>query len=220
MVSSAAYVLWHHRQEEEGFSTIFPDGCRDVLIWNAPAGPPVVTLSAYDHRPRKVGVATGTEIIGFRLRPGEIPCRDLLDAVADAPDKAAQTLDTALGPPGELTEAIEALSLPGSTALAVAATLGVSSRTMQRRFRACGLPPPEFWRLLGRARRCARRLGEPAPLADVAGDSGYSDQAHMTRELLRWFGLTPRALRRMPQERALICQPALGTWTAEQISTR
>ena len=34
------------------------------------------------------------------------------------------------------------------------------------------------------------------PLVDIALSAGYSDQAHLTREMRRWLGLTPGALRR------------------------
>jgi AraC-like DNA-binding protein len=34
------------------------------------------------------------------------------------------------------------------------------------------------------------------PIADVAFTVGYADQAHMTREMRRWFGVTPAAMRR------------------------
>jgi AraC-like DNA-binding protein len=82
------------------------------------------------------------------------------------------------------------------------------------------LPPPDFWRLLGRARRAAGRIASGARLAEVADDAGYSDQAHMTRELARWFGMSPGQLRRSAPALDALLQPALGNWTGEQISTR
>ncbi len=97
---------------------------------------------------------------------------------------------------------------------------GVSARTLQRRLVAHGLPPPDFWRLLGRARRAAGCLRSGQKLADIADAHGYSDQAHMTRDFTRWFGAPPA---RMARDTALLdvtLQPGLGNWTGEQISTR
>ena len=96
----------------------------------------------------------------------------------------------------------------------------VTVRTLQRRLKDLSLPPPEVWRLLGRARRAASMLPHRLPLADIAFDSGYSDQAHMTREFKRWFGQTPSMLRRNKTLLDDIAQPALGNWTGEQISMR
>lgn len=92
--------------------------------------------------------------------------------------------------------AILALTLPGASPERVARDLGVSARTLQRRFVQSGLPSPEFWRLLARARRAAGLLATAAPLAGIACDCGYSDQAHMTRDFARWFGTSPAQLRR------------------------
>lgn len=63
-------------------------------------------------------------------------------------------------------------------------------------------------------------LADHASLTDVAHSTGFTDQAHMTREFVRWFGQTPGGLRRQPKVLDMLRQPALGNWTGEQISTR
>ena len=45
-------------------------------------------------------------------------------------------------------------------------------------------------------------------------------QAHMTREFVQWFAVTPSRLRRNPDLLNVICQPGLGNWTTEQISIK
>jgi transcriptional regulator GlxA family with amidase domain len=77
--------------------------------------------------------------------------------------------------------------------LARAASLGL--RSLQTRFLAgVGLTPKEFARVL-RLQSTLRALDSEAPLAELATDSGFSDQAHATRELKRVTGLTLSRLR-------------------------
>ena len=71
---------------------------------------------------------------------------------------------------------------------------GLSHRHLLLRFRAAtGLSPKEYARI----RRFRRALSSQSrvPLADVALDAGYSDQAHLCREFRALSGLTPRAYR-------------------------
>lgn len=82
----------------------------------------------------------------------------------------------------------------------VADALNITSRQLQRRFRAAtGLTPKEYANIR-RARAALRRvaMGEsPRALggwARVAADSGYADQAHLTRECARLLTLTPTVL--------------------------
>ncbi|MBI1651000.1 hypothetical protein C6Y62_12440 [Hyphomicrobium sulfonivorans] len=44
---------------------------------------------------------------------------------------------------------------------------------------------------------------------------GYSDQAHMTREFVRWFGRSPEKLRQNPSAMSDLLQPGLGNWSEE-----
>ena len=77
--------------------------------------------------------------------------------------------------------------------IARAANLG--ARSLQTRFLAeVGLSPKEFARLL-RLQASLRALDSDSALADVAMGSGFSDQAHATREVKRVTGLTLSRLR-------------------------
>ncbi|QJR35380.1 helix-turn-helix transcriptional regulator [Gemmatimonas groenlandica] len=78
--------------------------------------------------------------------------------------------------------------------------LGVTVRQLQRRFRAAtGLTPKEY-ASVRRGRAALKRLvvaedrGLQPGLAQVAFDSGYADQAHLTREVGRLTTLTPTML--------------------------
>ncbi|MDF3020791.1 MAG: transcriptional regulator, AraC family [Steroidobacteraceae bacterium] len=77
----------------------------------------------------------------------------------------------------------------------LARAAGWSVRTLQTRFLAAvGLTPKEFARVL-RLQATLRALGGDSPLAELACDAGFADQAHATRELKRVTGLTPARLR-------------------------
>lgn len=78
---------------------------------------------------------------------------------------------------------------------AIARKLGVSERTLQRRFtEATGLRPG-LYRRIARLQAAIRLHGATRPtLSALAYDAGYADQAHMTRDFVALTGLTPRAL--------------------------
>jgi AraC-like DNA-binding protein len=84
----------------------------------------------------------------------------------------------------------------GSVAL-VARQAGISMRHLERLSRDwVGLPPGQLVRLL-RFQRAVRglSLGPALPLARLALETGYADQAHLTREFRRYSGMTPSHFR-------------------------
>ena len=66
--------------------------------------------------------------------------------------------------------------------------------------------------MLGRARNAARTLSNGAEISDIALEHGYSDQSHMTREFVRWFGQTPDKIRNSPASLYELSQAGLGNW--------
>ncbi|WP_037078282.1 AraC family transcriptional regulator [Pseudonocardia spinosispora] len=87
---------------------------------------------------------------------------------------------------------------PGGTA-ALPALLSISERQLRRRCRASvGVAPKELHRILrvrgfsARVQAWIARRGDPeVDLARWAVESGYHDQAHLTRECRRLLGVTP-----------------------------
>lgn len=188
---------------------MLPDGCRDIVIHTAASGT-TISLTSLDLRPRKIQLTAGDTMTGYRLRPGlhinanyikQLKPRDISDLIMHA--KSTQT---------DLSEAIQTLGHDNTPVHRIAKQLGVSLRTLQRHLAANHLPPPEFWRLLGRARRAAISLGSDMTLSDIADSHGYSDQSHLTRACQHWFGHTPKAIRKDRGVLEDITQPALGTW--------
>lgn len=184
-----------------------------MLIIRRPGAPPEVRLTPFDLRPRSVTLTAGTALQGFRLRPGATISARAVKAIAAAPDQAETVIRSDLALSDDVGHAIRALTSPGATVACAARDLGLSLRSLQRLFRGLDLPPPDYWRLLSRARRAAAHLAAPVPLAAIAADCGFSDQAHLTRETLRWFGQTPRQIRHDAAFLALLGQPALGNWS-------
>ncbi|MCK7592899.1 helix-turn-helix domain-containing protein [Pseudomarimonas salicorniae] len=119
---------------------------------------------------------------------------------AEASDPRWQRLDALLGQadvPRRLRQAVERLvGSDGSQRIdALALACGLPLRTLQAQFpRWVGLSAKEFARVL-RLQATLRALdaGDQA-LAELALASGFSDQAHATRELRRLTGLTPARL--------------------------
>lgn len=223
MPDAVLFQPWHHRTDTTERAPVFPDGCRDVLIVREPGSAPKIVLTELDLRPRVAELAAKTEITGYRLRPGAVVGQEVLTELERDCGRAEEVLGNALsGGQGSAAadEILLALVAPGASVERVAADLGVSTRTLQRQLKALGLPAPDYWRLLARARRAAGLLASGLALPEIADLCGFSDQAHMTRDFRSWFGGTPAQLRRAPHILELLCQPALGNWTGEQISTR
>ena len=99
------------------------------------------------------------------------------------------------GRTGRLADAVrEALDLelfdhPSIAAIAISLDVGPSAAA--RAFMATfGLPPHEY--VLGRRLEAARaRILDGEPLAEVAAETGFVDQAHLTRRFKRLVGTTP-----------------------------
>lgn len=76
---------------------------------------------------------------------------------------------------------------------------GLSHRHFIAHFRrAAGLAPKTYWRIL-RFQRALQSLGQrkALPLALLAAEMGYSDQAHFNRDFLAFTGVTPMTYQRL-----------------------
>ena len=81
------------------------------------------------------------------------------------------------------------------TAALTASAPDCSDRTLRRLWRErVGIEPRKYRRLL-RFRQALRALEGAGSLAAIAAETGYADQAHMTREFGRLAGTTPTVLR-------------------------
>lgn len=213
---SPRFRRWTYTATSNEVSLVLPDGCVDILVSSCcKTGRDRICLTDWDFSPREVTLLAGTSLIGYRLRPGTAIGRaDLQFEHLDRSNLDAE-IGAMMNHDLEVSEIIDALGLPGSSVARLARQQGVSERTLQRHFNKQSLPPPVFWRQLGRARRAVQALWCRVPLSEIALEYGYSDQAHMTREFVRWFGWAPEKLRRNARAMNDLLQPGLGNWSEE-----
>lgn len=203
---------------------VLPDACTD-LIWQSGAGafvagpdtgpapaslPPETVLAGVRFRPGAGGPALGvplSELLDQRVDAADlpaVPARRLRGSLppAEAVRRVAQIaaeLAAERAPDQLVLEAARQLGRSGMRADLVACRLGISERQLRRRCQAAaGYGPRTLHRVLRFQRFVSLidRAGPAADLAGVAAQTGYADQAHLTRESNRLAGLPPAALAR------------------------
>lgn len=92
----------------------------------------------------------------------------------------------------------------------IARRMGLSRRTLGRRFRAGGVPPPVAWIGLARAAHAHRRILRGGLLQEASDAAGYPDQFTMSNAIHRIIGLRPSRLREVSPE------GMLDVWIARQ----
>ncbi len=173
---------------------MFPDGCLDVIFTRQPGADWRWFVSDLDEKARRVWLAPGCEHIGWRLRPGVAPCGERLSRALQGVS-ATEVDEARIAECCEVSahlEEVMASLTAGEDTRHAARLAGTSLRTFQRMTAMLTGKSPGFWIRLGRARRAAALIVQGQALVEVAANEGFSDQAHMTREFRRWFGVTPR----------------------------
>ena len=207
-----------------GSHLVLPDGCMDVLWWRdalvlagpdtvahrsgATTGEPVVglrfdpgvlpaLLGVPAHALTDQRVALGDVWDTARTRQLEEQLTGCLDAGA-----VETAIVVALGPetgrddPGHARRHVVARIADGWSIAALAAETGWSERHLLRRSREWFGYGPTVLRRVLRLQRVMDAAGSGRPLAQVACDVGYSDQAHLSRDVRALTGTTIGALTR------------------------
>jgi AraC-like DNA-binding protein len=219
----AIHCLWISVMPAAGEEPVrvLPDACTD-LIWQSGAGmfvagpdtgpvpdtrPPGTVLVGARFRPGAGGAALGvplSELLDQRVDAADLPAvagGRLPGSLAPAEAwrrmaRIAAEMVTERPPDRLVLDAARLLGRPGARADLAAARLGIGERQLLRRCQAAaGYGPRMLTRVL-RFRRFLARV-EAAGTADLAGlaaETGYADQAHLTRESTRLAGLPPAAL--------------------------
>lgn len=203
---------------------VLPDGCVD-LIWQQGRGafvagpdtspatnalPPSAVLVGARFHPGAGGPALGIPLArlrdqrvdAFEFRP-DLARRLPLDLSPDEALRLMRGVSAELvmaGPPdGLVVQAARLVGDPRARSADLVHALGVSERQLRRRFDvAVGYGPKTLQRVLRFQRFLARITprGEISDLAQLAAETGYADQAHLTREVGRLSGLSPAVLAR------------------------
>jgi AraC-like DNA-binding protein len=209
-------------RSHDGPVRVLPDACVDV-VWSdgnlVVAGPATreQIAPATPGRPRagvrfRVGAAgaalglpvaelldDGTTLAalwgraGARLNDRVAMARDPLAALIAGLGERLQDLD---GPDPLVRAAAVALANDGASVEQAGRAVALSERQLRRRFDAAiGYGPATLVRVQRFQRFLHATTAQPeAPLAWLAAEAGYADQAHLARECRRLSGLPPSAL--------------------------
>jgi AraC-like DNA-binding protein len=78
----------------------------------------------------------------------------------------------------------------------VAATVGISVRTLQRRLHRSGTSYADVARAVRRDAALRLLKNREQTIGQIARTLGYADHPHFTRAFQRWMGVSPREFRR------------------------
>jgi AraC-like DNA-binding protein len=199
--------VWSGAAAAPGATLVAADGCFDLIVRASKQGGVAAFVYTPVARAHHATVEAGDRHVGVRLRPG------FGAALVERPDIVRVAAHFMVECPDELESLVvgaveEHARQPSIVADFVAAARGSAgslrltrtcSAARERELqRACrrwlGLSPKAFLRIerVWAAREAIRAGG---PLAMIAADLGYADQAHLTREVRVLLGVTPRELR-------------------------
>ncbi len=144
-------------------------------------------------------------VIGSELAPGHRAAVVFPADLLDHPNPGAPRKDAVVAAPiPAVTETAPIVRhmiglnrLMGTSAIeGVAARLGVTRRTLQRRLAREGVTFAELSQAMLRAEAAELLQQRNVPIADIAYQLGYSDPAHFTRAFRRWTNEAPNRWRR------------------------
>ncbi|WP_299404101.1 helix-turn-helix domain-containing protein [Acaryochloris sp. IP29b_bin.148] len=190
-------AIWQYTATTNGSAIVIPDGCRDVILSVPLDDRPTWRITALDTQTRKVDVRQGVNLIGVRLKPGtQIQEQQLLNTLSTCinDQDIRDPINHFCNLSREVAESLDCLKSQPRTVTSAAAWLGVTPRTLQRTITSQTGQPPRFWLQLARVRQAAQALQTSLPLIDIANAHGYADQAHMSRDIKHWLGLSPTEL--------------------------
>jgi len=206
--SEFALAEWDFHSAVESKSLVIPDGCRDIIVSKKPDSKPTYFISDLSASAFSVVSSPGSHMRGIRLQPGVQINAHKLNAwlcVNNSEEIFHQDqLDEFCYRSAGVAEVLDCIASDVFSISCAAKQLGKSTRSLQRVLSAETGTTPGFWLALSRARKTARALFESSELSSVAFDLGFADQAHMSREMKRWFNLTPTQIRSNKEMYALL----------------
>lgn len=213
-IAGAALAEWTFESQSFCETRVIPDGCRDFIIQSSPGENCTWFISDLSQSAYMVKTSAGQQMMGVRLQPGvDIRFSDLTRWLHNKTPAAlfgSDQIDEFCVADKQLTVALDCLASGLSTVQCAAKDLGLSVRSLQRIVKAGTQCSPHFWLSLARIRRAGRSLGNYDSLSDAAWAFGFSDQAHMTREMKKWFNTTPQQLKADDEIQTLLREPGYG----------
>jgi len=209
--SRCALAEWTFESYTNCETYVLPDGCRDFILLKSAKQSGAWFISDLSDIPYSVSTTAGSNISGIRLQPGVELCLDNLSDWLRGKNPAvlfgSDQMDEFCVRAPNLAEALDCLASNKRTVQCASKELGVSLRSLQRLVKTGTGQTPYFWFSLARIRKAGRSLIEDRKLSDIAIESGFSDQAHMSREMKRWFGKTPNQIKSDPEFLTTLSEP-------------
>lgn len=214
-IAGAALSEWAFEAHVGCKTLVLPDGCRDLIVQDSPEeGTCTWFISDLSQSTYEVKTSAGQRMTGIRLQPGvTIKLSELETWLHNRyPYELLGTdqIDEFCDRSRQLAEVLDCLASGVPTVQCAAQDLGVSVRSVQRIVKAGTQRSPHFWLSLARIRRAGRLLSDCDSLGDAAFACGFSDQAHMTREMKKWFKATPYQIKVDEEMRALLNESGYG----------
>ncbi|WP_434777184.1 helix-turn-helix domain-containing protein [Neisseria sp. Ec49-e6-T10] len=192
---------WSAQSIKPDCSIVLPDGCRDLIVNCVPNNAPQWFVSDLSNQAYPVHAVCSEVFHGYRLYPGVYIAQDKLLTAIKYKKDITQTdiynlLDDFTVLSVDVAEALAFLAEDHLNSITfIANQLGVSERSLERLLTKHTKRSPIYWKSLARVRKAARATLNTVPLIQIAHEYGYTDQAHMSRDFKRWFGVNPTQFR-------------------------
>lgn len=207
-VSKYVDVFWRTEDLNDGVYMAAADGSWDMIFTTTLEGEVIVRLSGPSTTTTPVYYKKGNRNIGMRLKQGvfftHIPTSRVVDVteILPMPSKSTfllgghvlqlpdyETFDTFVE---ELEKAGLLSEDPIVRAVLEGKKYGASLRSVQRRFGEAVGMTPAYVTQIERAWRAVELLKTGMPIIEVVHELGYSDQAHLNKNLRKITGYTPK----------------------------
>lgn len=195
--------IWHTYTTSEGVFTASLDGNWDIIIFKN-AENVHVTVNGIGKHAVKVPYVADIDSVGIALKPGvflrDFKGKDIVDSqhtlskgnisyveiggyLFKIPDfETAEEL---------VSELIEKGILLLNPVVSSLDTKGFSDRSIRRHTQNTTGLSPYFFHQIQRAQQATQLLQQGKAIAQVAVETGYADQAHMTKAVKALIGMTP-----------------------------
>lgn len=178
-------LYWARQYQEEDRRVMQSGEELPEQVWLVPAGDGKLSTLISSKIPLRSRTGKVIGIAGIMYRADKISSAT---RKADPIERAVALIADRFAGPLEVAE--------------IATEVGLSVSQLNRRFRGQFQVPPSEYLQRVRVDRASRLLAETnVPILDIALQTGFFDQAHLTRTFRRWMEMTPNEFRRVSLNR-------------------